>query len=147
MTPSWYGDSVGHYEGNTLVIDTVGVRIGPFSMVDMYGTPYSKAMHVVERYQLLDYDAGRDAMERDAKVNQRYPPNINPIDFDPGYRGKLLQLQFTVEDEGVFTTPWSAVITYGRPLGVWAENVCAENMNKYNTEKDAAIPTADRPDF
>jgi hypothetical protein len=29
VTPSWYGDSVGHYEGDTLVIDTVGVKIGP----------------------------------------------------------------------------------------------------------------------
>jgi hypothetical protein len=35
VTPSWYGDSVGHYEGDTLVIDTVGVRIGPFAMLDM----------------------------------------------------------------------------------------------------------------
>ena len=42
VTPSWYGDSVGHYEGDTLVIDTVGVKIGPFSMVDMYGTPYTE---------------------------------------------------------------------------------------------------------
>jgi hypothetical protein len=50
VAPAWYGDSVGHYEGNTLVIDTVGVRIGPFAMVDMYGTPYSEALHVVERY-------------------------------------------------------------------------------------------------
>jgi hypothetical protein len=31
VTPSWYGDSVGHYEGDTLVIDTVGVKIGPFA--------------------------------------------------------------------------------------------------------------------
>src|SRR5262249_51874901 len=44
-TPSWYGDSVGHYEGDTLVIDTVGVKIGPFAMVDFYGTPYSEALH------------------------------------------------------------------------------------------------------
>ncbi len=28
VTPSWYGDSVGHYEGDTLVIDTVAVRRG-----------------------------------------------------------------------------------------------------------------------
>ena len=41
VTPSWYGDSVGHYEGDTLVIDTVGIKIGPFAMVDMYGTPHS----------------------------------------------------------------------------------------------------------
>jgi hypothetical protein len=31
VTPSWYGDSVGHYEGDTLVVDTVGLRIGPYS--------------------------------------------------------------------------------------------------------------------
>jgi hypothetical protein len=39
VTPSWYGDSVGHYEDDTLVIDTIGVKIGPFAMVDFYGTP------------------------------------------------------------------------------------------------------------
>src|SRR5262249_36564925 len=31
VTPSWYGDSVGHYEGDTLVIDTVGIKVGPFA--------------------------------------------------------------------------------------------------------------------
>jgi hypothetical protein len=147
VTPSWYGDSVGHYEGNTLVIDTVGIKIGQFSMVDMYGTPYSPSLHVVERYQLLDFEAAKDALDRDAKINQRYPPGVNPIDFDPNYRGKHLQLQLAVEDAGVFTTPWSAYVTYGRPLGEWAENVCAENLRKYNTEKEPAVPTADKPDF
>ena len=53
--PSWYGDSVGRYEGDTLVIDTVAVKVGPFAMVDMYGTPHSPALHVVERYRLIDY--------------------------------------------------------------------------------------------
>jgi hypothetical protein len=61
VTPSWYGDSVGHYEGDTLVIDTVGIKIGPFAMVDMYGTPHSPALHVVERYRLIDYDDAKDA--------------------------------------------------------------------------------------
>jgi hypothetical protein len=36
VTPSWYGDSVGHYDGDTLVIDTVGIKIGPFSMIDWF---------------------------------------------------------------------------------------------------------------
>jgi hypothetical protein len=31
VKPSWYGDSVGHYEGDILVIDTVGVKVGPFA--------------------------------------------------------------------------------------------------------------------
>jgi hypothetical protein len=35
VTPSWYGDSVGHYEGDTLVVDTVGVKTDrPFAMID-----------------------------------------------------------------------------------------------------------------
>src|SRR5689334_4378086 len=70
-TPSWYGDSVGHYEGDTLVIDTVAIKIGPFAMVDMYGTPHSPALHVVERYRLLPYEEAKAALERNAKENQR----------------------------------------------------------------------------
>ena len=67
MTPSWYGDSVGHYEGDTLVIDTVGMKVGKYSMVDWYGTPHSEALHVVERYRMLDYAAAKEGFERDAK--------------------------------------------------------------------------------
>jgi len=38
--PSSYGDSVGHYEGDTLVIDTVGVKTDrPYAMIDLFGTP------------------------------------------------------------------------------------------------------------
>ena len=147
VTPSWYGDFVGHYEGDTLVIDTVGVKSGPFAMVDMYGTPYTGALHVVERYRLLDYEAAKAGIDRDAKINPRYPRGLNAIDFDPEYKGKHLQVQITVEDEGVFTTPWSATVTYGRPIGEWAEHVCAENPNKYGTEEETRAPTANTPDF
>jgi hypothetical protein len=118
VTPSWYGDSVGHYEGDALVIDTVGVKAGPFAMVDMYGTPFSPALHVVESYRLLDYDSAKGAIERNGKENIRFGPGVQSLDFDPGYRGRHLQLQFTVDDVGVFTMPWTATITYSRPLGV-----------------------------
>jgi hypothetical protein len=148
VTPSWYGDSVGHYEGDTLVIDTVGFKIGPFSAVDQYGTPFSPALHVVERYQLIDYETARAAWERGAKENNRAGQGINEgWAPDPIYKGKALQLQFTVEDRDVFTTPWSATKTYRRAFREWPEQVCAENPRKYGTEKDAAVPTADKPDF
>src|SRR5215471_18331801 len=52
--PSWQGESVGHYEGDTLVIDTIGQKVGPLSMVDRYGTPFSDSLHVIERYRLID---------------------------------------------------------------------------------------------
>ena len=49
VTPSWYGDSVGHYEGDMLVIDTVGFKKGPFAMLDFYGkTPSPRTVVVVE---------------------------------------------------------------------------------------------------
>jgi hypothetical protein len=143
VTPSWYGDSVGHYEGGTLVIDTVGIKVGPISMVDMYGTPQSPALHVVERYRLLDYDDAKEAIARNDKENFR--AGGGEIDFS--YRGKVLQLHFTVEDPGVFTMPWSATITYRRALGDWTELICAENRREYYSGKDTEIPTADKPDF
>jgi hypothetical protein len=50
--PSWYGESVGHYEGDTLVIDTIGLNAKTF--VDYYRTPHSEKLHVVERWRMID---------------------------------------------------------------------------------------------
>jgi hypothetical protein len=141
VTPSWYGDSVGHYEGDTLVVDTVGIRIGPWAMIDWFGTPHTAALHVVERYRLIDYAAAKEGFERDAKENQ-----IAPGVRDASPPGKYLQLRFTVEDEGVFTTPWTASMTYGRSTADWAEAVCAENTQWFPGQ-EAAVPRADKPDF
>jgi hypothetical protein len=148
VTPSWYGDSVGHYEGDTLVIDTVGFKLGPFSAVDQYGTPFTQTLHVVERYRLIDYEAAKAAWERGGKENSRGGGGIGEgWAPNPTYKGKALHLQFTVEDKGVFTAAWSATKTYRRVFRDWPEQVCAENPHKYGTEKDAAVPTADKPDF
>ncbi len=49
--PSWFGESVGHYEGgDTLVVDTIGLNDRTF--VDSYRTPHTDKLHVVERYRL-----------------------------------------------------------------------------------------------
>jgi hypothetical protein len=144
VTPSWYGDSVGHYEGDMLVIDTVGMKVGPYSMVDWYGTPHTEALHVVERYRLLDYEAAKEGFERDAKQH-----NVAPGMPVPNASGKYLQLQFTVEDPNVFTMPWTATMTYrsggDSPLD-WAEQTCAENLFWY-PGKEADVPRANKPDF
>jgi hypothetical protein len=149
VTPSLNGDSVGHYEGDVLVVDTVGIKVDPFAMVDMYGTPHTAALHVVERYRLIDYDAAKQAAERDEKDNLRLPDYTNDVAIavDPDYKGKGLQLEFTVEDEGVFTMPWSGAITYRRAANEWREHVCAENMHEYYYNKNADVPTAGKPDF
>jgi hypothetical protein len=50
--PSWYGESVGHYEGDTLVIDTIGFNDKTF--VDNFRTPHSEKLHTVERLRLVE---------------------------------------------------------------------------------------------
>jgi hypothetical protein len=66
------------------------------------------------------------------------------------YRGNGLQLHFTVEDDGVVTTPWSATVTYWRPLSLFGQGpefVCAENAVGYDRGKRPSVPTAEMPDF
>jgi hypothetical protein len=157
VTPSWYGDSIGHYEGDTLVIDTVGIKIGPLSMVDMYGTPHTSALHVMERYRPIEYKAAIAVHERVLKARPIFP-ELPPqggdagLHIDPDYKGKALQLEFTVADEGVFTTPWSATVTYRRGVNwlgsqEWPEVVCAENVHEYYAAKETAVPHSVKPDF
>ena len=144
LTPSWYGDSVGHYEGDTLVIDTVGVKTDrPYAMIDLFGTPYTKSLHVVERYRLRDYDDVKDAIERNKKENWLFTGDV----FSK-HRGKFLQLHLTIEDEGVFTTPWTATLTYVPGPDDLPEAVCAENRHQYYYDhSDADVPRAEKPDF
>ncbi len=148
LTPSWYGDSIGSYERDTLIIDTVGVKLGPFAMLDFYGTPYTGRLHVIERYRLVDDGAAKEGQGRGMKENTFLPGGGDGgIVADPQYKGKALQLAFTVEDEGVFTVPWSATVTYRRSFDTIPENVCAESLRANNIHQDSAVPHADRPDF
>jgi len=52
VTPSWFGESIGHYEGDTLVVDTIG--ISSKSYVDNYQTPHTDQLHVIERFRMID---------------------------------------------------------------------------------------------
>ena len=61
--PSWYGESVGHYEGDTLVVDTIGQNTKTF--VDNYRTPHSDKLHVTERWKVTD---GGKALEVNIRV-------------------------------------------------------------------------------
>jgi hypothetical protein len=62
--PSWYGDSVGHYEGDTLVVDTIGMNDKTF--IDAYRTPHTEKLHVVERFRMVD---GGKAMQVDIALD------------------------------------------------------------------------------
>jgi hypothetical protein len=52
VTPSWFGESIGHYEnGDTLVVDTIGLSTKN-SYIDNFRTPHTEKLHVVERFTI-----------------------------------------------------------------------------------------------
>jgi hypothetical protein len=119
---TWYGESVGHYEGeDTLVVDTIGKN--DKTQTDRFGTPHSDRIHVVERYRVAaDH--------------------------------RTLEVQFTVDDPGAFTMPWSARVRYGARSSNFEEQVCAENNRFIGVVFDDGkattsvyTPTAGKPDF
>ncbi len=76
VKPSWFGESIGHYEGgDTLVVDTVGLNTRTF--VDQFRTPHTEQLHVVERFHILP---GGNAMEATATVE-------DPGAFTTAWRG------------------------------------------------------------
>jgi hypothetical protein len=52
VKPSWYGESVGRYDGDELVIDTIGLNDKTY--VDNYLTPHTTQLHVVERFRMAE---------------------------------------------------------------------------------------------
>jgi hypothetical protein len=53
--PSFFGEELGHWEGNTLVIDSIGFKDTQV-WADENGSPHSEALHVVERWTRPDFD-------------------------------------------------------------------------------------------
>ena len=119
--PSWYGESVGHYEGDTLVVDTVGLKTHKMSVVDPFGTPHTDKLHVVERYQLFSTPFGNG-----------------------------LEITVEVDDSGAFTAPWKGTAEYRQNPAVTQlkEVVCAENNRSFAEGSTfGAIPEEATPPF
>ena len=63
LDPTWMGHSIGHYEGDTLVVDTVGFN--DKTWLDRIGHPHSDQLHLVERFRRVDHDTLRDDLTID----------------------------------------------------------------------------------
>ena len=50
--PTWMGHSIGRYDGDTLVVDTIGIKEG--RRLDSQGHPYTDALHLVERIRRVE---------------------------------------------------------------------------------------------
>jgi hypothetical protein len=52
LEPTYHGDSVGHWEGDTLVVDTIGITTK--TTIDQVGMPHSEDLHVITRIRRTD---------------------------------------------------------------------------------------------
>jgi hypothetical protein len=52
--PTWYGHSIGRFEGDTLVVDTVGFN--DKFWFDFKGHPHTERLHIIERYTRKDHN-------------------------------------------------------------------------------------------
>jgi hypothetical protein len=147
LPPSPTGDSVGHWEGETLVIDTIGVRTDAFTSVDRFGTPQSEAMHIIERYRLIDGAVAKAQIDKFETTEGTVGGGQRVAGYNPDTSLKGLQLEITMEDPKVFVTPLTARVTYRRVISQWQESVCAENPMEHYPGEWVGLPRADRPDF
>jgi hypothetical protein len=117
VTPSWFGESIGHYEnGDTLVVDTIGLAAHARSYIDNFRTPHSEKLHVVERF------------------------TIEPD-------GKFMSALVTVEDPDTFNAPLTMTRRWFRFDGPMLETVCAENNVEFPNQNLVPQPEAETPDF
>jgi len=134
VKPSWYGESIGHYEGDALVVDTIG--LDERSPVDGFGTPHTKQLHVVERFHRIENGA---VLEVNVHIEDpgAFTMPWNAIQHYRQYEAAVRQVpierltQLASGEEG--------------PL---IERTCAENPNSFFPGEDVlAIPQAAMPDF
>jgi hypothetical protein len=79
VDPTWYGHSIGKWDGDTFVIDTVGLN--DYTWLDRAGHPHSDALHVVERIRRLDYNVLRfDLTFEDPKAYTK--PFTGRVEFE-----------------------------------------------------------------
>jgi hypothetical protein len=92
VKPSWFGESIGHYESDgTLVVDTIGLQTNK-SFLDWYRTPHSENEHVVERFK-----TAADGKTLEAVVTVEDPGAFNePLHMVQRWRKVKNQLLETV---------------------------------------------------
>jgi hypothetical protein len=106
--PTWYGYSIGKWEGDTLVVETMGLRGSETSALDgwldVVGSPYTDAVKTIERFRRPNYGT--------------------------------LEIDLTVDDPKAYTRPWTVRVNQRIQPGMqMIEFICLENNNftKYLT--------------
>jgi hypothetical protein len=123
---SWYGESIGRYEGDTLVVDTIG--LDDRTPVDGFGTPHTKQLHVIERFHLIE-----DGNVLEANIHVEDPGAFTtPWDAIQRFR----QYEAAVRKVPVERLTQLA----SEPEGPLKEHICAENPNSFVFGGIPALP-------
>jgi hypothetical protein len=133
VKPSWFGESIGHYEGDELVVDTVGITTKAF--VDNYFTPHTEQLHVVERFRLRD---GNNRLEARIHVDD---PGAFTMPWDAIQRFRRVEPGRADND-----LPLSEIGSQGLAAPL-QEVRCAESTFSFSGDRELEIPHADKPDF
>jgi hypothetical protein len=115
-----YGESVGHYEGDTLVVDTVGLSADTY--IDNYRTPHTTQEHVIERYRLIN---GGNMLQVDIRVE------------DPG----AFNMAWSARQAYRRGQPLESLD------GQLLEAICSENNEVLVDATVSTTPKAGHPDF
>jgi hypothetical protein len=132
---SWYGESIGRYEGDRLVVDTIG--LDDRTWVDGFGTPHTKQLHVVERYHLIE---DGNVLEADVHVED---PGAFTMPWNAIQR-------FRQYEAAVRKVPIERLAQLAsEPEGPLAEHICAENPGSLSFGGVPALPLPQAvvPDF
>jgi hypothetical protein len=129
---SWYGDSIGHYEGDTLVVDTIGLDDRTF--VDGFETPHTTQLHVVERWHLIE---GGQILEANIHVE-------DPGAFTMPWNAVQRYRRF----EAVASKNVRSLVQLATPEeGPLTEAICPDNPNSFQGMPHKPLPQAVVPDF
>jgi hypothetical protein len=134
IEPSWMGHSVGHYEGDMLVVDTIA--LDPRAFTDEFGTPHTDRLHVVEHYRIVQGSPSLITVEH------------IPVDtyfVDPA--NEVLQVIAWIEDPGTFHAPYAVMQVYERATDYFKEIICQENNDDRFDQGLVPVPNDSTPDF
>ena len=134
IKPSWYGESIGRYEGDTLIVDTIG--IDKRTWVDGFATPHTEQLHVVERFRLIE---NGEVLEANIHVE-------DPGAFTTPWNAiqRFRQYELAVRQVPIERLAQLA----SQPEGPLTEMSCADNPNSFFPSVEAIpIPQDASPDF
>jgi hypothetical protein len=116
--PTWFGEAIGHYENNELVIDTIGLQAkDKYSYINNFRTPHSEKLHVTERYKIT------------------------------GNGGNTLEAFIKLDDPDAFYEPLYMIKRWRKSDNPLLETVCAENNVDQFYQNLTPIPQATKSDF